>query len=267
MTVVGLRPVSVVVAWAEWARLLAHGHRGDDSGVSLVDVAQIGTAAIGLLVAGLVAFMPYARRPRLIIEEDEDRNNSRVEASRWGGLPHVRLLVSNARGRRAAKGTRVLLQEYTVQGSHQAAPTTVGHPSLEWPSTREDEARTGAVTVFAGAQRPITLGYFFRAWEDDEDVLHYVSEHEYRPGEAQAWYLKLTIGLDINDNRDKLPPEDDGYAINRLVGAEDGAARSFRVSINWDGNPDLSPEEVLASALEHLAVQRASRRTPPPSAG
>ena len=249
---------AVVLSWAEWALLLAKGHRGgEDSGVSWVDAAQVGTAAVGLLVAALVAFMPYARRPRLRIEEDEDGSNSRVETSPLGGLPHVRLIVANARGRRAAKGTRVLVQGFTVQGSHQAAPTTLGHPSLEWPSTREDEARTGAVTVFAGAERPITLGYFLRVRRDAEDELHFIRERDYKPGEADAWYLKLTIGLDINDNRDKLRPENDGYVINLLVGADDGAARSFTVSINWDGDPDLKPDEVLASALDHLAVQRA----------
>ena len=64
---------AVVLSWAEWALLLAKGHRGgEDSGVSWVDAAQVGTAAVGLLVAALVAFMPYARRPRLRIEEDED---------------------------------------------------------------------------------------------------------------------------------------------------------------------------------------------------
>lgn len=246
--------MSADVVCVDWARVLAHGDLAANPDVSWVDVAQAMTAAAGLLVAGLVAFMPYARRPRLSIEEDQDRSNSRVEASQMGGLPHLRLLVSNAKRRRAAQGTRVIVEGYTVQGSHQAAPTTLGHPSLEWPSTREDETLTGAVTVFAGAKRPITLGYFVRARRDAEGALHYVRERNYRPGEADAWYLKLTIGLDINDDRDKLPPVDDGYFIHLLVGAEDGAARTFNVHIDWDGNPDLSPDDVLTSALDRLAV-------------
>ena len=71
---------------------------------------------------------------------------------------------------------------------------------------------------------------------------------------ANAWYLDLGE-LDVNDDRDKLKPIDGGYTIRLLVGADDGAARRFDVDIAWDGNPKLSPEEVLASALDHLAVR------------
>jgi hypothetical protein len=235
-TAVGCEPTVISdVTWIEWAQVLA--------------------AAAGIGVAALVAFMPYARRPKLSVEEDTDRSNSRVEESPLGGLPHVRVLVSNAKRRRAAQGARVLFEGYTVQGSHAAAPTTLGHPSLEWPSTREDAAATGAVTVFAGAKRPITLGYFVRVRCDAQGALHYVRARGYKSGDADAWYLKLTIGLDINDNRDKLHPVDDGYVFRLLVGADDGAARTFEVYLDWDGNPDLEPAEVLDSALDHLAVK------------
>ncbi len=90
----------------------------------------------------------------------------------------------------------------------------------------------------------------------DSAGLQYVSEHRYGHREtADAWYLKLTIGLDINDNRDKLPPVDDGYIFRLLVGADDGAARTFNVHIDWNGDPDQTPDQVLASALEQLAVE------------
>jgi hypothetical protein len=42
------------------------------------------TAAVGLLVAALVAVMPYARRPKVSLEEDEARIQSRVEMSEMG---------------------------------------------------------------------------------------------------------------------------------------------------------------------------------------
>jgi hypothetical protein len=48
---------------------------------------------------------------------------------------------------------------------------------------------------------------------------------------------------------------DGGYVIRLLVGADDGAARTFEVDIDWNGDPALSPQEVLASALDHLAVR------------
>jgi hypothetical protein len=39
-----------------------------------------------------------------------------------------------------------------------------------------------------------------------------------------------------------------------LVGADDGAARKFKVHIDWNGDADQRPDEVLTSALEHLEV-------------
>ena len=228
-----------------------------DDPVSTFEWAQLVAAATGVLIAGLVAFMPYARRPRLSIERDRGRSNSRVEASQLGGLPHVRLLVSNSRRRRAAKDARVLFEGYMVVAAHAAELTTLGHPSLEWPSASDADA--GAVTIFGGGARPITLGYFVRVRVDTEGALHYVRERDYRSGEADAWYLKLTIGLDINDDRDKLAPYDDGYLIRLLVGADDGAARTFNVRIDWNGDPEQSPQEVLKSALDRLAVSHVTR--------
>jgi hypothetical protein len=215
--------------------------------------AQLVTAAAAVVIAVLVAFMPYARRPKLSVEEDRDRSNSRVEQDvRLGSLPHARLLVANAKRRRAAQGARVLVEGYTVVGSHQPALDTLGHPSLQWPSASEEVLTTA--TVFGGGTRPITLGFFIRVRKDADGALHYVRERNYRPGEADAWYFKLAIGIDIVENRDKLPPVEDGYMIKLLVGADDGAARSFTVHIDWDGNPDRPPAQVLRSALEHLAV-------------
>jgi hypothetical protein len=247
------------VTTLEWAAQLVAAAR-DDRGRSLDSVskfewAQLLAAATGVVIAGLVAFMPYARRPKLSIEEDKDRSNSRVESSALGGLPHVRLLVTNAKRRRAAQNVRVLVEGYTPIAAHAATLTTLGHPSLEWPSA--SDAAAGAVTVFGGGARPITLGYFVRVHRDPAGVLQYVSDTRHGQGRptADAWYLKLTIGLDINDNRDKLPPVADGYRIRLQVGADDGAARTFDVHIDWDGGPDQTPDQVLASALGQLAVE------------
>jgi hypothetical protein len=118
--------------------------------VTWIDVAQVG-AAVGAI----------ARRPKLSIEEELDRANSLVETSDLGGMPHVRILVRNVKRRRAAQGTRVLIEGYTARGSDLPGFRTLGHQSLDWPSNGE-AATTGAVTVFAGGARPITLGYFIR---------------------------------------------------------------------------------------------------------
>ena len=77
---------------------------------------------------------------------------------------------------------------------------------------------------------------------------------ESRDEERARWFLFLAE-LDVNDDRDKLPPVENGYTIRLLVGADDGTARSFEVDIAWDGDPRLSAEEVLASALDRLAVR------------
>jgi hypothetical protein len=187
-------------------------------------------------------------------------------------MPHVRLLVVNAKRRRAAHGARVLVEGYTARGSHAPALTTLGHPSLDWPSAPET-ASTAAVTVFAGGARPITLGYFIRVRRDAEGFLmrptvhieglavrgipHYARDADYEEGDAEAWYLRLALafGLDINDDRDKLPPVADGYTLRLLVGADDGAARVLYVDINWNGDAELKPEAVLGSALDQLTVR------------
>jgi len=186
-----------------------------------IDWATVVAAATGILVAALVAVMPFARRPEVKIEEDADRANSRVEATDRGGLPHVRLLVANSKRRRSAQETRVLVEGYAVVGSHQPAMTTLGHPSLEWPSTAEG----AAVTVFAGGVRPVTLGYFIRVRRNERGAMlrptgldehgrhvrglpHYARAPDYGRDDAEGWYFKLALypGLDINDDRDKLPP-------------------------------------------------------------
>jgi hypothetical protein len=87
---------------------------------------------------------------------------------------------------------------------------------------------------------------------------HYGRDQDYNDQALVAsWYLRLTLAfdLDINDDRDKLPPVEGGYVVRLLVGADDGAARVFDVDINWNGDGALRPEEVLDSALDHLSVR------------
>ena len=87
---------------------------------------------------------------------------------------------------------------------------------------------------------------------------HYARDSDYtdRYDDVEGWYFRLALafGLDINDDRDKLPPVEDGYEIHLLVGSDDGKARTARVHINWNGDPSLKPAEVLESGLDHLAV-------------
>jgi hypothetical protein len=246
---------------------------------SLVDWLQLAVTAIGaIVVTALVAAMPFLRRPKLTIEEDAEHVHSHLERSQAGELPHVRLLVANSKWRRAASGTRVLVEGYTEQGAGGIA-TALGHPSLGWPSGGPGEE--AALTVFPDARRPITLGYFIRAPRDAKGKLrrpreintdtgqevrylpHFATDDDYArvagPRAAPmngAWFLRLALAfeLDIFDDRDKLAPVKSGYAIRLLVGADDGAARPFEVHINWESDANLSAKEVLRSALDHLHV-------------
>jgi hypothetical protein len=232
------------------------------------DAAQAVGALAGIVVAGLVAFMPFARRPRLSVIEDTDRVHSRAEKTPVGLLPHVRLLVRNSKRRRAAQGTRVLIEWYQPRGG---ARVSLANPSLGWPSAPESEV-TGTVVVFAGGSRPVSLGRLIRvvAFEgkiiprgagklphfelvEPPDEREGVDVGEGRESEVR-WFLYLAE-LNLNDHRDKLPPVENGYTIRLLAGADDGAARSFEVDIAWDGDPKLSAEEVLASALDRLALR------------
>jgi hypothetical protein len=131
----------------------------DGSGTTWVDVAQVVAAAAGIAIAGLVALMPYARRPKLSLVEDPERIQSRVERTDLGGLPHIRLLVANAKRRRAAQGARVLVEWYMRRDG--SGRESLAYPTLSWPSVG-GEAEAGSVVVFAGGQRPIALGRFIR---------------------------------------------------------------------------------------------------------
>jgi hypothetical protein len=242
----------------------------EGSATTSVDVAQVVAAVAGIVIAALVAVMPFARRPRLSVSEDPERVHSRVEATSVGQLPHVRLLVANQKRRRAAQGTRVLVEWYQARNGERVS---LSHPSLGWPSAPESE-ESASVVVFAGGHRAVSLARLIRVLVEDDGGIRrpdtytqtigatgpgprrfpHLDDVPPRYEETACWYLYLAE-LDVNDDRDKLPPVENGYTIRLLVGADDGAARAFEVDLSWVGDPRLSAEEVLASALDHLAVR------------
>lgn len=259
--------LAVTLATATRAQEAAQGTTWE----AIVDAATVTTGVLGVVVAALVAFMPYARRPRLSLIEDADKVHSHVESTPLGPMPYLRVLACNARRRRAALGTRVLIEGYRPLEMTAQPLTTLGHPSLGWPSAPEAD-ETAAVMIFPGGFRPVGLGRLIRVRLDETGKLmrpnvqlpdgrvvpgppHYGNVAAGDPV-CDGWYLWLDIAFaqDISDDRDKLPPRDGGYLIRLTVGAEDGAARTRDVHINWNSDPAQSADDVLASALEHLAV-------------
>ncbi len=58
-----------------------------------------------------------------------------------------------------------------------------------------------------------------------------------------TWFLRLALAfdLDIFDDRDKLPPVKNGYAVRLLVGASDGPRAGSRSTLTGTATRTLSP--------------------------
>jgi hypothetical protein len=201
------------------------------------------------------------RRPRLSIVEDAEGIHSRVEGN---GLPYVRLLAGNARGRRTAKQTRVFVDRY--QENRQGAPVVaMGSPELGWPSTPADG--DGGV-VFAGGTRPFDFGYLVASWGDvytqsmpsasisDSPVR--IPRPNFQSGKKWELRLALAYNLELADQRECLHWARNGYAVRLVIGAEDGAARRFEVHANCDG--DASNAQ---AALDSVQIDRKTARLRP----
>lgn len=205
-------------------------------------------AVAALLAALAIPLTAFARRPRLSIEVDQDSLHSHVEAF---GAPHIRLLVANARWRRSAIGTRVLLESYRSTGR---PPTTLGSPSFGWTSAGSPDA---SVVIFSGTSRPFDLGSLIQGQyvrqlvksltdgrgDLDPEAVRLFDEH------GDEWVLRLGIHhLVIFDGRDTLVPG--SWTIRLVVGADDAAGVPYDVDLAWDGRAETAEE-----ALEDLQVK------------
>jgi hypothetical protein len=232
-----------------------------ESGTSLADWALVATAVFAALVAAAVPVSAYWRRPKLRLTEEGAARHSHVEAD---GAGYLRLVVANARRKRAAHATRVVVEGYRAQAAAPGELRSLAHPSLGWPSAVEAraDATVAAVTVYSGSGRPIELGRFIYARATSNGRLERRptgSVVRYRPGGkvgGATWYLVLGLhDLDILDDRDKLPPDE--WVIRLLVGAEDGDAKRYDVHVAWSADAS-SVRAVLDEALERLGVEAVS---------
>jgi hypothetical protein len=191
------------------------------------DVRASQQMAAAALEANQLAHAENERRPQLSLSADRDEIHSRAENQH---AAYVRLLVSNAPERRVAKGTRVLVDHYRPKGQPVTAATTLGSPSLGWPSAPE-ASRDAAVVVFAGAARPIDLGVLQQGYDDD-DVNPF--DPPPPPDPAMPWRLKLALhNLHIADHRQYLKPGQ-AWVIRLVVGSDEADAKPYDVTVKWE---------------------------------
>jgi hypothetical protein len=219
-------------------------------------------AVVALLVSIGAVALPYTRRPKLSLCEDESREHSRVEGN---GIPHVRALVANAKHKRSAKHARVVLDGYRRVGD--SGSTRLGGPFLAWPSVFGQDSDAYADVIFPGSARPVGIGRL--APIADQGWRERVAYLESQPGTAtpdqllatraaereSTWKLKLELpgNYTLTDGRDWLDPG--AWTIRLIVGADDGDARTYELDIAWKADhPDA--DAVLEYVLDHLAVRR-----------
>lgn len=229
--------------------------------------AALAFSAFAILVSIAALVIPYWRRPSLSLHVDPERTHSRVEGD---GLPYVRLLVRNAKGKRSAKNARVVLDGY----SHAAIGdplTPLGSPFLGWPSIFGQDSDSYVSVVFSDAARPVGLGRFARVRVDPDKRLEREARYTQDLAPPQAgpirhfpdvqaapdarWHLHLELADNaaITDERDWLPPG--RWKVRLVVGADDGDAHAYDVALAWDGDePDA--DAVLKATLDRLEVHR-----------
>jgi hypothetical protein len=227
-------------------------------------------AAILISVAALI--VPYLRRPSLALRDDPEQTHSHVEGDEIP-IPHVRLLVRNAKRRRSAKNARVVLDGYRTAGSTDPL-TRLGSPFLGWPSIFGQSSDSYVSVVFSDAARPVGLGRFFRVrvnpdgrrerveqyrqdlgapTDRDTIAIRHFPDPEAAPDAEWHFHLELADNAWIKDERDWLSPG--SWTVRLIVGADDGDAHAYLVDVGWKGD-ELDPQTVLTAALDSLSVRR-----------
>jgi hypothetical protein len=149
-------------------------------------------AVAAVFIAALVPLSAYIRRPKITLAEDVRGDYSEVVN---GVEPRVRLLVKNAKRRRAAYQTRVEVTGYREQGD--ARWTWIGNRPLNWVGSATDVA----VAVYAGMTRPVELGGLLRelpVWRFHLSLYGTLAAIRLAPG---AWVLQVVVGAEEGTRR------------------------------------------------------------------
>jgi hypothetical protein len=222
----------------------------------------IAISIVALVVSVLAAILPYWRRPSLSLHEDAEYEHSRVEGN---GVPHLRALVHNKKGKRSARHARVVLDGYRKVGA-DGSYTRLGSPFLGWPSVFGQDNDSYVEVIFPNSSRPVGLGQFHRTamvdagdYTDEGGEVHVKSQRVFFPATGPAsvqapWslHLELAESFGIDDGRDWLSPGE--WTLRLIVGADDGDAQTFEVDVAWGGK-ELNADQVLRAALDRLAIR------------
>ena len=205
----------------------------------------IGTIALAA-AAFTQMFAEVRSRPDLTLELDTDDIQTRLEGP---GMPWIRLMVRNRKRRRAATGTRVLVDQYREKAS-RASPVSLAGPELGWPSTHLAEGE-GPV-VFGGTARPLDFGALGAGRIDGPrgNVMSLMQTPETLP-DGYWWWFRFTLAMHARRQfigREFLPPKGGGYTTRLTVGADEGKARTFDVEFDWIGDAPTA-EAALGSLL------------------
>jgi hypothetical protein len=191
---------------------------------------------MSIAVGVVIAWGAFWRRPKPALHErqEEWRVERNVENT---PVPTLRLVAENGRLHRAAKGTRVMAESYTDAGGKR---TPLGSVPLGWTSAADSEDGV-SVVVFPGANRAVDLGMF-------QDWTTYDENRQMK----QSWTFVIAPNFAPFDRRNWLQPKEGGYTIRLIIGADDGRARRYDASLNWDGTKRLvknewNTDELLAS--------------------
>jgi hypothetical protein len=231
----GIGLVTTLLSSLAWGIHCSCVRRVSESG-QVTDWSAVGAigASAGVGLGFGRVFLGLTRRPRLTLEEDTDRVQSRVEADGW---PYVRILARNGRFSRGAKGARVIVESYRQPGQALTERITLGSPSLGWTSGDLETSADGSLTIPPGVARPLDLGYL-------------TTVQRVAPSMANQWGLQLGLHkIRIADGRDRIPY---GRWIIRLIAtADDAATQTYDVTIEW--NPSSpSPEAELATVVMNM---------------
>ena len=188
--------------------------------------------ALGTVESVRLARLDYENRPELTLAEDAEKLHSRAELD---GEVYVRLVVSNAPGRRASHGTRVIVDHYRPSDGE---PVSIGSPSLGWESAG---ASDNAVVIFAGTSRPIDLGALVVEVSPDEEL------------RWPEWQLRLGLpGVPpLPDKREYVRT---GTTVRLVIGSDEADERLYDVLVGWQAWM-MEGDNSAVAVLNSLVVQ------------